>query len=65
MHSLETLARLNTTHVYAAMRDALAENSEAGYRRARDIAKAHPDLFMQNGQHRTHGDVEFDQGGEA
>ena len=53
MHDLNTLTHRNTQHVYDTMRAALAEDSAAGYARARRIAKANPDLFVQDGRVRV------------
>ena len=50
MHSLEVIHTRNVEQVYKEMREALAEDSEQGYIRARRIAKANPDLFVQNGR---------------
>ena len=50
MHSLEIIHTRNAEQVYKEMRDALAEDSVQGYARARRIAKANPDLFVQDGR---------------
>ena len=50
MHSLEVIHDRNVKQVYKEMRDALAEDSVQGYDRARRIAKANPDLFVQDGR---------------
>ena len=50
MHSLDVILSRNEEQVYKEYKEALAEDSVAGYARARRIAKTNPDLFVQDGR---------------
>ena len=66
MHSLEMIVARNVQHVHAAMRAVLAEDTLAGYERARRIAKANLDLYVQDGRLRdVNASLYRDEGGEA
>lgn len=52
MHSLETIHARNIEQVHKEMREALAEDSVSGYVRARKIALANPDLYVNDGRQR-------------
>ena len=53
MHSLEVIQARNVAAVYRAMGEAIAEDSVSGYLRARQIAKANPDLYLHDGRRQT------------
>lgn len=57
MHDLTTIQRRNRDQVYKECREALARED---FELVRKIARANPDLFVQDGRER-----ECDEGGEG